>query len=312
MLIEHSNRKLWCVGDPHMGKKFPNTPLHRRGERELLQRQAFIEELNTPDVEMIVMVGDLVDQPIVPLKVLSQIISDVVEAAQANPGVEYVMMAGNHDISRQLTEPGAWEIFSLAVGWLENVQVLNDPQVIKGVLFLPWEWGISTEEQVASLPDDLPEIVIGHCDLKDFGGDTSHLFPTKSLAAKGVTYFVGGHYHTEGDYEVDGITVHCTGSLEPYAHGEGDMYVTLTLEEALAQADDLKDKCVRIKLEPGEVMPDLDCLQLSAIRPESAEAIEIEVTDSFDVKSTLNEVLAEDEVPEEVCTFIKEKLGAAA
>lgn len=307
--------RTWLIGDPHHGRNFSNgTPLHRRGDREKMQRAQFIEELATPDVDKIVMVGDLFDRPIVPLPVLSQVISDVVDAAQSRPVVEFIYMAGNHDLSRQLGVKGAWQIFELAVGWLDNVWVVNEPCFHGDLALFPWQWGVSTVDQVEALgPASGVSAVIGHFDMKSFGGDDSHLCPVRNLQVnfgQDVAIY-SGHYHEERDYEIDGVTVHCTGSLQPYAHGEGDMYVTMTVEEALAR-DDLHDKCVRILLEPGEPMPEIDCLQLSAKR--EVEEIELDAVgaQSFNVSEILNRELAEAELPEQVTLFIKESLGDLA
>src|SRR3546814_19137811 len=79
---------------------------------------------------------------------------------------------------------------------------------------------------------------------------TDTLFPYTTLFRSGLTIY-SGHYHLPGEYEVDGHTVVCTGSMEPYSHAEdpsGDLYVTLTLAELEAR-DDLHDKCVRVLLD---------------------------------------------------------------
>lgn len=306
----------WIIGDPHFGRNFANgTPLHRRGERERMQREQFIEELNT-DASTIVMVGDLFDKPLVPLNTLSQVIQDVKDAAMARPNVDFVMMAGNHDKSRQLDQMGAWEIFSMAVGWLSNVHIVDDYAVINDVAYFGWDWSSTAAEQVERLTDYEPgriDTAVGHWDLIDFGGDTSHMVPVKQLLAINPNVEIySGHYHLEGVHTVEGVNVNCTGSMQPYAHGEGDMYVTLTVDEALAR-DDLHDKCVRIVLQPGEILPDIDCLQLTTTREASEEeAIEIEVTAVFNLKATLDQAFVEYEVPDQVQLFIKEKLSDPA
>jgi predicted phosphodiesterase len=312
--------RIHLIGDPHFGKDFRNgTPLHRRGEREKMQRDQFILELNTPNVEMIVMVGDLFDKPFVPLPVLSQVIGDVVDVAQARRGVKFVFMAGNHDKSRQLDVRGAWDIFRLAVGWLPNVVVVDDFASDGDVVFFAWRWDSSAELQVMDLVDDKTfthiNHVIGHWDMKDFGGDTSHMVPVTALLqgfGPNVSIY-SGHYHEEKDYQVEGINIHCTGSMQPYAHGEGDMYVTLTVEEALAR-DDLENLCVRILLEPGEVMPEIDCLQLTRKAVDGElEEVELEAVGAttFNLAGCLDEELDRAEVPIDVRVFIKEKIGAA-
>lgn len=306
---------LWLIGDPHFGREFKNgVPLHRRGEREKMQREQFLEELYTPGVDTVVIVGDLFDKPFVPLPVLSQVISDVVSAARYRPEITFIFMAGNHDLSRQLDVKGAWQIFELAVGWLPNVEVLNEPEVIGGVAYFPWQWDRTAEEQVGDLSvrhKAQYDRCVGHWDLIDFGGNTDHMVPTETLMAlNGNVEMYSGHYHIEGLHLVNQVSVHCTGSMQPYAHGEGDMYLTLTVDEALAR-DDLHDKCVRIILPPGEPMPEIDCLQLTSKRESEVEEVELEAVgaQTFNVAECLNEELEKAEVPEEVRGFIKERVS---
>lgn len=311
------NDSVFLIGDPHLGRNFTNgTPLHRRGEREAMQRAQFQEELATPGVDTVVCVGDLFDKPFIPLPILSQTIADVVDAATARPDVSFIFMAGNHDVSRQLNVKGAWEIFELAVSWLENVEVLNEPKAIDGIMYYPWEWTRTALEQVQQYGSRSCHTAIGHWDLIDFGGDTSHMVPVEALLALNPNVDIySGHYHEEGVFPVAGVNVQCTGSMQPYTHGEdpeGKLYVTLTVEEALAR-DDLYDKCVRIKLEPGEVMPDIDCLQLTRMRVDGeVEEVELDAVGAatFNVEENLNKHLDEQEVPQPVRIFIKEELGA--
>lgn len=324
MKFETSRIKGWLIGDPHLGRDFRNgTPLHRRGEREALQLAQFKEELATTGVDMIVMVGDLFDKPFVPLPVINDAISAVVEAAQRSSHIDFYFLAGNHDKSRQVGVRGAWELFSVAVGWLENVYVLDVPATVSGVAFFPWEWVGTAAMQVHYAPMPAPadypvEAVIGHWDCVDFGHD-EHMVPVAALREKfgpDISFYTG-HDHGEGPVEVKGATVNKTGSMQPYTHGEdpeGNLYVTLTPEEALAR-DDLHDKCVRILLQPGEDMPDIDCLQLTQKRADATEAdvVEIEVgIGAFDLQATLADEFRENEVPENVQGFIKERIGAFA
>jgi hypothetical protein len=310
--FETSKLKGWLIGDPHLGKDFRNgTPLHRRGEREAMQLAQFKEELTPDDTNMIVCIGDLFDKPFVPLPVIHSAVDIVVSSAKAFPDVHYVFLAGNHDKSRQLGIRGAWELFELAVAWVPNITILNEPEVIDGVAFYPWEWDRTALEQVLSEP---AEAACGHWDLKSFGGDDSHICPTVDLVrAHGEhVQIYSGHYHEEGDFTISGITVYCCGSLQPYAHGEGDMYVTLTAQEAI-ERDDLHDKCVRILLEPGEDLPEIDCLQLTYKRVDSEheEVMGIEVgIGAFNLNETLADEFRENEVPEPVQSFIKERVGA--
>lgn len=305
----------WLIGDPHFGRDFSNgRPINRRGDREAMQRRQFIEELHTPDVSTIVMVGDLFDKPVVPLLVLSQVMGDVLDAALARPDVTWIMMAGNHDRSRQLTCQSAWDIFAMTMRQTDNVIIVEEPTVIDEIAYFPWEWGVSAIEQVHKIKGHMFHTAIGHWDMKSFGGDDSHLVPvTPLLQVNPSLSLYSGHYHEEKIYQVEGANITCTGSLQPYAHGEGDMYVTLGLEEALQLGDTLRDSCVRVILQPGEVLPDIDCLQLTALRS-SDEQEEIDLgavgSEVFDVMSYLDEEMASAELAEDVVIYIRERLGA--
>lgn len=112
-----------------------------------------------------------------------------------------------------------------------------------------------------------------HHDLESFGGNTDYMVPAAELMElfPNCRKIVTGHWHLEGEYQVDGIDVSCTGSLEPYSHGEdpnGEIYLTLTLDELAARDPaTLADKCVRVLLREGEELPvALDCLQLTGKR----------------------------------------------
>lgn len=316
MKVQINNDCYWLIGDVHMGRDFSNgTPIERRGERERRQLDRLVAELNEP-CDVNVNVGDVFDKPFVPFAVVLSVVDAYIRAAKANPLRRYVILAGNHDLSRQQTGKGAFDVLERCLSWLDNVTIIREATVLDGVAYLPWDWFRTTTDQVAQLPQTSISAVIGHCDLQDFGGDTSHIFPAKALAEKfGEVPFFSGHYHLAGEYKVEGHTVHCTGSMEPYTHAEdpdGELYVTLTAEEALAR-DDLHDKCVRVLLQPGEAMPDIDCLQLTSKRVTLAveDVPEIEVIDSFDIQSILSVVYQENNVPENVQTFIKERLGGS-
>jgi len=316
--IDVDGSEAWLIGDPHFGLPFNGTPLHRRGEREAMQLEDFRAQLRTPDVFAVVMVGDLFDKPFVPLTAVVAVANEVRAAALERPGVLIICLAGNHDKSRQLGVRGAWELFELAVGWMSNVCIVNEPTAIEGMMLYPWQWGVSAVEQVETYGSCACAVAIGHWDLKSFGGDDSHVCPAKMLRDLNPDVQIfSGHYHEPGPYEVDGIEVFCTGSMQPYTHGEdpdGKLYVTLPLEEALARAEELKDMCVRVVLQPGETLPQIDCLQLTQMRAD-AEVQEMEVSVSmgnFDIHAVLTEEFAENQVPDQVQDFIKERMGAFA
>lgn len=270
----------WLIGDPHLGKQFEvGVPLHRRGERERRQMALFRKELNTPNAAMIVMVGDLFDHPYVGYAVVKEAAEVTVEAAEHNPEVTYVFVAGNHDLPRNITRVGAFHAFERMVGnRLPNLHVLRQPRRIGSVVFFPWEWDRTAEEQVEDFVRDIDvRHCVGHWDLKSFGGADAHLAPVDALKAAfpAVEGFWSGHYHEEGDYNLAGDVVYCCGSLEPYSHGEdseGSVYVTLSRDDVISAADELRDKCVRILLRPGEDVPDIDALSITVERVRYAEA----------------------------------------
>jgi hypothetical protein len=306
----------WLIGDPHFGRDFRNgTPLHRRGERERMQLEQFRTELTLGET-MCVMVGDLFDKPFVPLSAINAAAWAVKEAAEARPHITFVFMAGNHDKSREIGVRGAWEIFELAVGLIPNVVVLNEPAQMNDVAFFPWQWDVSAAEQVERfVPTGDVHTAIGHWDLRDYGGDTSHLAPVNELLKLNPNINLkSGHYHEEGLFIVEQISVECTGSMQPYTHGEdpnGTMYLTLSLDETLARGD-LHDKCVRVILQPGETLPDIDCLQLTKLVADR-EVEEIEIGEigvgGFNMKAVLAEEFEQNEVPAPVQTFIGERIG---
>lgn len=284
-----NGNRVHLIGDPHLGKKFEEgVPLHRRGERELGQALQFAAELET-DAETIVMVGDLFDNPYVSDAVIVAAARAVLGAAERNPATMFVMLAGNHDKPRNLSLVGAWHAFrEMTQDRLPNLIILDRPACVGGLAFFPWEWDRRADDQVQDIADAVGiEHAIGHWDLAVFDGKDDHLAPIAALReAFGDVGMWSGHYHKAGVYlEV----VNCTGSMLPYAHGEGDLYVTLTREEALAR-DDLHDKHVRLLLAPGEDEPDIDCLALThkRVRPENDEQPTVSV-DDFDFHQIVRE-----------------------
>jgi hypothetical protein len=100
----------------------------------------------------------------------------------------------------------------------------------------------------------------------------------------------------------DGIRLVCTGSMLPYAHGEGDTYVTKWLEE-IGDPAQYKDKCLRVLLRPGEELPEIDCLQLTAKRVQGEE-IEQVTFEEFDLCALFSAVMAEKGVERDISTEV--------
>lgn len=304
------NGRVHLVGDPHLARKFEmGVPLHRRGDRERMQLEKFILELNTPDVDQVVIVGDVFDHP----HVGYHAVLSTFEALRDTTN-NVIVMTGNHDEPRNTGVVSAIDLLDELCQQLPHVtMVRKDPKQIGDLVLFPWDWATTAEDQVAAFEPWPPvEAAIGHWDLISFGGDESHMAPVRSLHTKfGQIPLYSGHYHIEGDFVVDGVTVHCTGSMEPYSHGEdpnGERYLTMTLAELEACSEDLTDKCVRILLAEGEELPtDLDCLALTAkrLRAEDVQLEEID-TSQFSWKEILEQSL--EDVPQHVREFIDDKM----
>ncbi len=306
---------IYKIGDPHLGRKFrTGVPLHRRGERERKQLENFKQHLYVPcDVNC--MVGDLFDEPEQPLSLIFEVASIYEAAARENPHILYVLLAGNHDLAREFDKKGAFHLLKLCLSRIDNIMVLTKPAVMDGVAYFPWEWDRTAIQQLGDIQS--AKVAIGHWDLKDFGGDVSHLCPVKELKAMGIEEIYSGHYHVAGEYILDDIVVNCTGSMEPFSHAEdpsGDLYVTMSLTELESvRPEVIRDKNVRVILAPGEKLPTgLDCLSLTSKRigePETLDYHEVTVG-NFNLMVTLRQKLVEHDVPEDVASYIEGKANA--
>jgi hypothetical protein len=314
-------KQLHLIGDPHMGRDFKGVPLHRKGERELSQLVQLREHLLTP-CAINVNMGDVFDKPLVDLKVVHAVVDLYYEASEALPDTLFVVQAGNHDLFRQLVDKegrplkGSFHALARMIDHLPNVRVLFEPCIIGDIGFFPWQWDCSAKDQVNVLGGSY-SVGIGHWDLSDFGGSNEHLCPAALLEAHGATDIFSGHYHVAGEYVVDGRRVQCTGSMQPYTHGEdptGKFYRTLTLAELESMDDDeVRSMNLRVVLEPGETLPDIDCLSIISMRQDAPEALAFEDSvglEDFELSLVLAQRFEELGVPESVQTFIREKIGA--
>ena len=155
--IEIGTASVGILGDPHLGRSFVRgVPLEKRGLREQMVMQDFQERLKASGkYDAFVCMGDLFDKWAVPYSVIFQAAWAYLQAARANPQTEYWIIAGNHDISRDLEKKGALDIFELIVGHLENITVVRHTdysiyQEIGGVEvgFIPFHPTIAATELV--------------------------------------------------------------------------------------------------------------------------------------------------------------------
>lgn len=289
------------LGDPHLGRKFKTgVPLHRVGEREEMVWADFEQSLMSVKTKLHVNMGDLFDKFIVAPEVILRAAAIYRAAAAKAPKTEFVVLRGNHDVSRDSTRSSSFEIFAQLVSGLGNVHVVQETVAVFGnygfVAYSPFN---PTADLVAELPNDL-KAVFGHWDLVDYGGD--NVIPTKLMAEKGIPLAISGHDHLARTEKRHGVDIIVTGSMQPYTHAEdntGEWYLTTELPIT----EDVTNKNVRVLLKEGETLPeDLDCLSLTAKRIESDEKIEVDTSDfdTLDLRQLLARALDDNPVKEKV------------
>jgi DNA repair exonuclease SbcCD nuclease subunit len=258
-------------------------PLHRRGDREKMVWADFERSVSETSADVHINLGDLLDRPVVPYDVIVRAARIYAQAAQHRPETQFLILQGNHDVSRDLERVSAFDVFAEIVWGIPNVRVVREPIVVDGLLLVPFDPVTPTAELIEELGTSA-EIAVGHWDVDSFGDD-HNLIPTKLLAELGVKRAFTGHVHKPDRFTRDGVDVVVVGSLQPFSHGEGPMYVTLSLDEA-RQVDPatIRDKCVRIQLKPGETYDlEIDCLQLTLQRLSSEEEPETVTLGDFDM-----------------------------
>jgi DNA repair exonuclease SbcCD nuclease subunit len=307
--------KVGFLGDVHLGRRFINgVPLHRRGERENMVQSQFFAEINTPDLDMIVQVGDLYDRFRVELNTVVRTANCIRSAALNTPETTFIFLAGNHDLAKDAEKISAFELTRLLLRDVPNAHVLMDvPQSFQGVLFVPYNpfMDATTTLSVGVPPHPEPyKAVVGHWD-KVAVGDQSNLIPLDELA-KLTKLVISGHDHTPDEFQHGDTRVIYTGSMQPYSHGEDPdrkLYTTMSLVEATSTYPELiKDKCVRVLLLDGEAAPDLDCLQLTTKRIGSSEDdVTVDFEDGLNMEALFVECMAG--IDEDVTANVKTKLN---
>lgn len=293
------DKSVVILGDPHMGRRFAaGVPLHRRGEREGMQRMDLFKSLHSAwGCSLHVNMGDIFDKPVVPFNVLLGTAELYRNAARANPNTRYVVIRGNHDASRDLEKRSAYDIFAALVADVGNLTVLQDePVEIDGMAFVPWHPTKPAAEMVKELRKG-NHTAFGHWDVDSFGQENPNLIPTQELAGLGIKTAYTGHVHKPHWLLRDGVHVVVVGSMQPYAHGEevdDSLYVTIGLDE-LDNHDpaELRNKCVRVDIPYGRKLDrDIDCLQLTTRRLNDRgepEDLQVDFGSDFDMGRLFNE-----------------------
>lgn len=284
--------KYVTLGDPHLGRKFKTgVPLHRVGEREQIQWNEFEDRLYGHKAQFHVCMGDLFDKFNVPYEIVLRAADIYVRAAQKQRFCQFIILRGNHDVSRDTSKRSAFDVFKALTGLEPNIMVIENVTEIEGMGFVPYDAFQPVSEQVSQLSNGL-EVVFMHHDFTDFGGD--HVIPTKALADKNINHVIDGHDHIARIEKSHGVIVEIVGSMQPYTHGEdktGEWYITTSLPIE----EDVTNKNVRVLLKPGETLPtDLDCLSLTAKRvTDDDDKIEVDTSDfeNLDLKDLLASAL---------------------
>lgn len=320
--------KIKTVGDPHIGREFKiGTPLHRRGEREQMQRTQFALELCEPDVDINVMMGDVFDKMIVSPNDILFVYDMYLNAMEMNPNTFYVLLRGNHDVSRSKDTHSSFDILREMLDHYPNVLVVEDTPLLytnqnnENFLFCGYDAFTSAKDMINNM--ELPsaitwfEAVFGHWDVEKFGDEDHNLIPLEELSDL-TDLVVTGHIHTpksffvwpdlgfkRTDEDIYPTQKRCmevilTGSLQPFSHAEDPnelLYVTRTIEEYEKDTSLYKDKFLRLFLRPDEDLPaDIDALNITykvidPDREEQNEELKVTMSDNFDLKSIFMEVM---------------------
>lgn len=308
--------ELAILGDPHMGRVFKTgVSLSRRGDRERSQHKTFIDSLNTfPEtVSTHICMGDLFDAFRVPEEVILDVANAYRSAASRNPQVVYVVLPGNHDLSRDSSKKSSFEVFRELLKDVSNIRIPLETTVINNIGLVPWHPFHSSEEMAKPLEGKHLDFVCGHWDFLVFGENTENAIPYQTLANI-CTKVITGHYHKRGVHTVVNNNVSfevlVSGSMQPYAHGEdifNEMYQTLAKDQVLLLLethgpDHFKNVCLRVEIDSEDTpVEDINCLALTHKRLAKTQNASLEVNvDNFDLQQVFSHACKQNNVSKEL------------
>lgn len=313
------------LGDVHAGRKFINdVPLHRRGEREAEVLRQLEEELNVlPEITTHIQVGDLFDSFDVDNETLLQVAVSYNRAALVHPWCTYIIIAGNHDRSKDETKVSSFKLFEILMGRMANIRVLYTPGFWGSFGFLPWRPNRSAKELAEELVSrhklvqkEKLEAVFCHCDIASYGGDDFNLIPLAELSEI-TDNVITGHVHRPQKYVYEGrVNVTVVGSMQPYSHAEdvkGERYITVTTNQLRQiEPSTLRNKYVRVMLQEGEETPEIpDCMGFKTVQEaKKPEALEVEVEfKEFNTERLLSECMVELKIRDDIQKLVKGKFN---
>lgn len=303
-IVKIGGLRVGLLGDTHLGKTFRNgVPLHRMGEREEMVWSEFGLSLSRGgEVDFHVHMGDLFDKPHVPYATLLRAARLYRTAARLHQNTIYVVMNGNHDVSRDADVVSAFDLFVELVDDVPNIWVMNrQPTTNNGLLFVPWN--AQGYANLTVYPET--QAAFGHWDVVAFG-DTTNMVPLDKL--QGLQIFTGHDHNPRVTPE--GVVV--VGSMQPFSFGEDEaqrMYKTFLFDEFEAvDKSKLRDSCVRVYCKPSEKIEEIpDCLQFQ-IKMVEEEAVDVDVNfDDFDIEQIFKDCFDEHNVGDVVRARVMQK-----
>ena len=294
----------YLIGDAHLGKSFKSKdiPLEMKGKREELLIEKFIDRFShglesiaeTDFMEGIIQLGDLFDSPNVDYNTLLLAYRTLLDVESKE--VPCYILAGNHDLSKDLNRKSAMEILAEMFRDSKHIHfIIDEPLLVNGdVLIVPYSHFKTVEEQVKDYLGRAKE-VYGHFNVEDFAYLSAHF-----------EYVYTGHIHKPE--QLGNVLV--VGSILPLTFGEdanNSFMKTCTLEEYEKDVAEgtSESKCYRIKLKEGEELPlEKKCLQMSVYKDKPEEIEEVSVDfETFDFGQLMKEAIPDSELFAEVYTL---------
>lgn len=297
------------ITDTHIGKKWAaNVPLHRRGDREKLQRETFANILANCH-ESLYHLGDLFDSWNVSNDDLVFVANELLKWSMSNPLCYAVIIAGNHDLSRS-NKPSSFEVLKRMVSQADNITLLDFAfGFAEDELFIPFSYQKSYAEMVKPFLGKHYKNVYVHADLPDVEA-------LKQLDADNI---YSGHLHNLRPHNVVG-GVEFVNSMLPLNHYEavgtkwdGTLYKTYDcVDQFYVSNADVHDKCVKIRVHENEIAPnreDIDAMQVIIARAEEEDSKMFEDVElgEFDSRKVFDECMKDvhEELKEEIWGLYK-------
>lgn len=296
--LELSGVPIQTIGDAHFGRVFKtNVPLHRRGEYEEAQMQAFLELLNI-DCNLKIQTGDLLDKAQVSTSVLIKLITELEDFENNGKSDRLFIISGNHDDSKSSTEPTAWDILAKFFANSHKVVFVKNWHLIELTkneysLLVGWNIHHSVAQAFIAAKDTLPPegvitSVFCHLDRISYGDD-HNVIPYDFLKNHGVSTVITGHEHKPFSFYEGSLKVIGTGSLMPFSHAEdpeAKHYQTIKFKDLdLNNLAEYQNKHIRVLVSEEDyseaVDLNFDCLSLQIkkvkVEDDAVEKTQVEI-----------------------------------